>query len=355
MRVMLVVTDLDLGGAEAQVVALTCGLRRRGHELVVISMIDPVARTDELAACGVPWVSLRMRRGRPDPRALLRLRREIAVFRPDVIHSHMVHANLLSRLTRLLIPVPRLITTAHNTFEGGRLLDLGYRLTDRLTDLTTNVSEASTASFRQRGLVPSGRITTVVNGLDFGPFRRAAARRAELRSELGLTGFTWLSVGRLNPEKNFPNLFRAFRQLPAGTQLLLAGDGPERSRLEQELPPGARLLGRRTDIASLMAAADGFVLPSDVEGLPMVLLEAAAAGLPLVSTAVGGTGEIITDGLTGRLVPAADSEALSRAMLSVMELCSHDRQALADAGRQSVEERFGLEQVLDRWEELYAS
>src|SRR5690625_6824278 len=109
---MLVVTDLDLGGAEAQVVALTCGLRRRGHELVVISMIDPVARTDELAACGVPWVSLRMRRGRPAPRALLRLRREVAVFRPDGIHSHMVPANLLTRLTPLLVPAAALTQPA---------------------------------------------------------------------------------------------------------------------------------------------------------------------------------------------------------------------------------------------------
>ncbi len=348
------VTDLDLGGAEAQVVALAVGLAGRGHDVRVVSMIDPVARTGQLDEGGVPWVSLGMQRGAADPRGLLRLRRQVLEFRPDVVHAHMVHANLLSRLTRVLVRMPRLITTAHNTVEGGRALDLGYRFTDRLADLTTNVSDASVQSFRERGLVPGGRIITVINGLDFAPFRKANHDREEMRSRLGLRGFTWLAIGRLAPEKDFPNLLAAFRELPAGTELLIAGDGPERGLLERHLPHGARLLGRRTDVPGLMAAADGFVLSSLVEGLPMVLLEAAAAGLPVVSTDVGGTAEIISDGVTGKLVPAADSSALARAMLSVMEMPEQSRVKLAETGRSQVLERYGLERVLDRWEELYA-
>lgn len=354
MRVLLVVTDLDLGGAEAQVVALAGGLAQRGHRVRVVSMIDPAARTEQLDAAGVPWVSLGMRRGSADPRGLLRLRHQVTDFRPDVVHAHMVHANLLTRLTRLLVHMPRLITTAHNTVEGGRLLDLGYRLTDRLTDLTTNVSDVSVQAFRQRGLVPSGRIITVPNGLDFAPFEGARSRREQLREQLGLGGFTWLAVGRLAPEKDFLNLFRAFRQLPPDAELLLVGDGPQQPVLQAELPERARLLGRRNDVAELMAAADGFVLSSRVEGLPMVLLEAGAAGLPLVSTIAGGTQEIVQDFDNGRLVAAADSEALARAMLWVMELPVTRRAELAEAGRRSVRERYGLPGVLDRWEELYA-
>ena len=171
------------------------------------------------------------------------------MFRPDVIHSHMVHANLLSRLTRLLIPVPRLITTAHNTFEGGRLLDLGYRLTDRLTDLTTNVSEASTASFRQRGLVPSGRITTVANGLDRSVQAGSRqTRRAAQRA--GPTGFTWLSVGRLNGRRT--------SQPVQGVPAAAGGRAASGRRWTGAVParqelPSSQAAGAGMDIASLMA------------------------------------------------------------------------------------------------------
>ena len=353
MRILLVVTDLDLGGAEAQVVALACGLARRGHEVQLASLIDPVARTGELDAAAVPWHSLGMRRGLPDPRAIMRLARLIRNFRPDVVHSHMVHANILSRLTRLVTRMPRLITTAHNTVEGGRLLDLAYRMTDGLADLTTNVSDASVQSFLQRRLSKAGRIRAVENGLDLQPFETARASGPEKRDELGLTGFTWLAIGRLVPDKDFANLLAAHKQLPAGTELLIAGSGPLEAELRALAGEGVRLLGRRSDIPQLLAAADALVLSSTVEGLPMVLLEAAAAHLPVVSTDVGGTAQIVSDGETGILVPASNTPALARAMLRLMEMPAAERQQLADRAAERVKERYGLQQVLDRWEHIY--
>lgn len=355
MKILFVVTDLDLGGAEAQVVALACGLKRRGHAVEVASLLDPVARTGDLDAAGVPWHSLGMKRGSADPRAVFRLARIIRRFRPDAVHSHMVHANLLTRLTRLTVRMPRLITTAHNTREGGRLLELAYRVTDPLTDLTTNVSDASVQAYLDRRVSAPGRIITVVNGLDFSPFTEAAGAREQVRGELDLSGFTWLAVARLSPEKDFPNLLAAFRELPEGTELLIVGSGPERERLEAEAGPGVRFLGRRTDVPALMAAADAFVLPSQVEGLPMVLLEAAAAGLPVVSTDVGGVAEIVSDGVTGLLVPPADSGALAAAMLRLQEAPAEERGRLAAAARAHALATYDLDRVLDRWEELYVA
>lgn len=348
------VTDLDLGGAEAQVVTLACGFAARGHQVQVASLVDPVARTEQLAAAGVPWHSLGMRRGSADPRGIFRLGHLIREFRPDVVHSHMVHANLLTRLTRLTVRMPRLITTAHNTVEGGPLYDRAYRLTDRLTDLTTNVSHASVQAFIERGVAPAGRITFVANGLDLKAFQADEAAARRVREELGLSGFTWLAIGRLAPEKDFSNLLSAWSLLPPGNRLLIAGSGPEEQKLAAEAGPGVTFLGRRNDIPALMAAADALVMSSQVEGLPMVLLEAGAAGLPVVSTAVGGTAEIITDGETGKLVPARNHDALARAMLSMMELTVQEREQLAAAAKARIETEYGLESVLDRWEQLYA-
>lgn len=355
MNILYCVTDLDLGGAEAQVVTLATGMRARGHQVHVVSMLEPVARTGQLEAGDVSWSHLGMKRGVPDPRSIPRLARTVRMIRPDTVHSHMVHANILARLTRLTVNMPRLICTAHNTIEGGRAFDVAYRLTDRLADLTTNVSQASVDAFVQRGLAPAHRIRFVPNGLDLSASEPAPGDRARLRFELGLNGFVWLAVGRLVAEKDFPNMLEAWRLLPAGGSLLIAGDGPLRSELESQAVPGVTFLGRRNDIPALMAAADGFVMSSAIEGLPMVLLEAAAAGLPAVSTAVGGVGDIITDGHSGKLVPAHDPQALARAMLFVMDLPEADRLKLTENARQHVRASFGLDSVLDSWESIYAA
>lgn len=354
MKVLLVVTDLDLGGAETQVVTLACGLAARGHDVRVISLIDPVALTDQLDEASVPWLSLGMRRGSADPRGIVRLRNAILEFQPDVVHSHMVHANLLARVTRLTVRMPMLISTAHSMIEGGRLLDFGYRFTDRLANLTTNVSQSAVQAFIDRGLTSRRRINLVPNGLDFSLFEEARDQRKSKRQELGLDSFTWLAVGRLSVEKDYGNLLAAWKLLPEGSRLLFAGDGPDRERLQRLTSDGVTFLGRRSDIPALMAASDGFVLTSLFEGLPMVLLEAGAAGLPVVSTDVGGIPEIVTDSVTGKLVPARNPEALAHAMLWIMELTDGERRQLTDAARDNVQSRYALSSVLDRWEQIYA-
>lgn len=352
---MLVVTDLDLGGAEAQVVALACGLAARGHAVEVVSMLPPEARTGELAAAGVPWSDLGMIRGRPDPRGALRLRRAIRSFRPDVVHAHMVHANLLARLTRAIVRMPLLLTTAHNLREGGRAIDLAYRVTDALSDLTTNVSAGATDAYVARGAAPRHRIRTVPNGLDLAPYEQAALRREAARRELGWHSFTWLAIGRLTPEKDFANLLAALVLYGRPEdRVVIAGSGPELRALEAAADERTVFLGRRTDIPDLMAAADAFVLPSRVEGLPMVLLEAAAARLPVVATDVGGNSEVIRDFESGRLVPSRDPAALAGAMTWLRTLPAEERAAIAGRAHQAVASTYSMGSVLDLWEQIYA-
>src|SRR5262245_56954535 len=152
-------------------------MQRRGWSVAVVSMTPPVALWQELEANGIEVQCLGMRRGIPNPLAIMRLRRFLKQRRPDVLHSHMVHANLLARATRMLSRVPVVVCTAHSIRECGRFLELGYRYTDRLADLTTNVSQAGVDRYLQIGAVPSGRIRFVPNGLDLRRFSPNAAQR----------------------------------------------------------------------------------------------------------------------------------------------------------------------------------
>lgn len=362
-RVLLVSTSLMTAGAQVQVLLLASALKERGHAVAVASLRDPEAYQEAFARIGVPVTSLGMRRGVPDPRAIARLAGLVRRWRPDIVHSHMVHANLLARVTRLVSPMPVQISTAHNLTEGARWRDLAYRLTDPLCTLTTNVCRACVERFVAVGAVPRRKIVYLPNGLNTQAFDRDERARAELRRALEVDdAFVWLAVGRLDTQKDYPNLLRAVAALPepvGAVRVLVAGAGPELAALQAlaaglGLPPErVRFLGSRTDVPALMSAADGFVLSSAWEGLPMVLLEAAASRLPLVATDVGGNAEIVREDAGGLLVPAKDAAALAGALARVMALSPDERAAWGLASRRHVEEAFDIEAIVDRWEALY--
>lgn len=351
------------GGAETQVFLLARTLAFRGHHVHVVSMIEPEEYVAELADAGVGVTSLRMRRGAADVRGLWRLARVVRRERPQVVHGHMIHANLMARLARLLAWSPVLVSTAHNLVEGGRVHDLAYRITDPLTTLTTNVAQSAVDRFVRVGAVPKHRIRRMPNGLDVGSFDRDATVRARTRDALGAgERFLWLSVGRLDTQKDYGLLLRAVASAPApeqGRLVCIAGSGPLEKELAAEaarmgLADGTvRFLGARSDVRALLAAADGFVLSSAWEGLPMVLLEAAAASLPAVVTDVGGDAEVVLHERTGLVVPPHDPDALAAAMRHLETLSVAERAAWGDAARAHVVAEFDLDHVVDRWEALY--
>lgn len=429
-KMMFLLTGLNYAGAETQVVQLCRGFRERGCQIEVVSMLEPAAYLEELRAMGIPVHSLGMKKGVPDPRAIFRLRRLVAKLRPDIVHSHLVHANLLARVTRLFVRMPRLICTAHNRNEGGRLREFLYRLTDPLCDLTTNVSRDAVDRYIERRVVPARKIRYVPNGIDTAQFRRRTERpRAELRSrlarELGVSeeAFLWLAAGRLAPEKDYRTMLNAFalaiaapsataggtsaddvtvggataddvtaggataaeatagdenagdtnggdtnaaeapaanaaQCAPASPALLIAGIGPERAELEElcrslGIERQVHFLGMRRDIPELMAAADGYVMSSLWEGMPIVLLEAAASALPIVATDVGGNREVVRDGESGWLAAPDDPRQLCERMLALTALTPLARREMGERGRRYVEEHFELEVVLDQWADIY--
>ncbi len=361
MRLLYLITDLNLGGAESQVVQLAQRGRARGWAVMLVSMLPPRAFVAGLEQAGVEVAHLGMQRGVPDPRAILRLARRIRRWRPDVVHSHMVHANLLARLTRLIAPMPLLICTAHSILEGGRRRELAYRLTDPLCELTTHVSQAGAGRAVQVGAIPPGKVRVVPNGVDTTRFRPDPTARARLRRELELgEHFVWLAVGRFERPKDYPTMLKAFAmaQKQAESLLLIAGQGPllEECRLLARglnIEAAVRFLGVREDIPALMNAADAFLMSSLWEGMSLALLEAAASGLPVVATAVGGNGEVLPPAQKGYLVPPQDSNALCTAMLKLESLSPDERRSLGQGNRRYVEIHYDLERIVDIWERLY--
>ncbi|HEY7636597.1 MAG TPA: glycosyltransferase [Gemmatimonadales bacterium] len=363
MKVLFLSTSMGMGGADKQLLTAAEEMRNRGYQVLIVSLTPLGPMGLEARGLGIPTESLEMRRGVADPRGLVRLIRLVRRWRPDILHSHMVHANLMARALRLFARVPVMVSTIHSISDGGRLRMTAYRLTNGLVDHMTIVSEAAADRFINEGIVPRELLTVIPNGIDISRFQALPpGTREALRRSLGVKQeFVWLAVGRFVPAKDYPNMLRAFAQVAGrlpGTVLLLVGRGSlqaETEALAKSLGVGSqvRFLGVRQDVPELMSAADGYVLSSAWEGMPIVLLEAAAAALPIVATAVGGNEEVVRNGETGFLVAPGDDAALASAMVRLAGMAQGERRAMGERGREYVRTHYGLSRVVDRWEALY--
>ncbi len=294
-------------------------------------------------------------------RAYIGLRRLIREFAPDVVHSHMVHANLLARLVRLTTPIARLVCTAHTTDEGGRLRVLGYRLTARLADVSTNVSAEAVAAFEAKGAAAPGTMLAMPNGIDTKRFRPSDVARLELRKREAVheDEKVILAVGRLNEAKDYPNLFRAFADVLTRTgkvRLWVVGDGELRKDLELELArlgiaAKVRFLGVQSNVADWMNAADVFALSSAWEGFGLVVAEAMACEKVVVATDAGGVKEVLGD--CGYLVPTRNAVALGAALKEALQLPPEAARALGQRARERVVSQYSLENVVRRWCAIY--
>lgn len=358
----MIIPGLDrIGGAERQLFLLAKGLRQRGWQVSVVALSGIGGNAAaELTTHGVSFLSLGMRKGLADPRGWMRFHRWLLREHPDVVHSHLPHATWLARWSRVAAPVRVMIDTLHSSSTGTLGRKLGYRWSNWLPDKVTAVSRAVAETHLSAAMVGEGKITVLPNGVDVEEWRPDALVRATVRCGLGLEQeFLWFAAGRLEPVKDYPTLLRAMVEVPEQSRLVIAGAGPFESellRLSKELGLESRVkfLGFQPDVRRWMQAADGFVLSSRLEGLPMSLLEAAARAVPAVATDVPGTREAILDGQTGWLVSAGSVHALRDAMSLMMQTPLQERKAMGERARQHVLNRFSLEAVLGRWEDLYA-
>lgn len=365
---VILTTSLDFGGAETQLVRIATRLRQRGWEVLVVSMRLPCAFEAELAEAGIAVKTLAIQRSVSLPLAYLNMCSIIRRVRPVVVLSFMVHANILARLSRILSPMPRLVCSARSVTEqssrgGTRWRDLAYRLTDRLCDLTVQNSDAGRRRYVSVGATPASKIMVIPNGLDLSRFHPDAEARAAVRASLGVADdiFIWLAVGRLEEEKDYPLMLAAFavaaKQRKA--RLVVVGKGSQLGRLEQlaaelGIASAVTFYGVTKEVPGLMAAADAFVLSSLWEGLPNVLIEAAATALPAVTTDVGGSAEVVLHDETGMVVQGRAPKQLAQAMTHMMTLEPAKLKEFGTRARVYAERAYALDAVVDRWEAVLA-
>lgn len=359
--ICFLITSLCCGGAQMVLAKLVIDLRRRGWPIKIISMLAPDNKILQMLPLEVEVVSLDMHRGIPNPQAIIKLVKLLRTWRPYILHSHMVHANLLGRIVSLFVKIQVVVSTAHSINEGARWREIAYRVTDSLADVTTNVSKSAVEKFIDVGAVPRKRIRFIPNGMDTNEFAPNISIRKSFRNILKIRdAFVWVAVGRLDVEKDYESMIRAFSPLAIENRalLLIAGEGPLQSKLKElisslEIEPYVRLLGVRQDIPELMNAADAYVMSSLFEGLPMVLLEAAATSLPIVATEVGGNGEIVVKDRSGILIPSNDIASLTNAMMRVMNMTKDERSNMGCVGRDYIVKNYSHDKVIDLWEKLY--
>jgi glycosyltransferase involved in cell wall biosynthesis len=358
-------------GAEVQVAAMLAALKQFPDLELSALLLNGGRLSDELARSGIPvTVCDEARLG--IARLLAAVTVHLKKTRPQIVHSHRYKEHILGALAGRLSQHPLTIQTYHGLEENlpgwaGLKMGLYNRINAAVSRSTADgiVGVSSGITRVLEGRYPSADVRCIRNGIDVERVVPTLAR-SMTRAQLGIGPDTYLigTVGRLMPIKGFEYLIDAFARLarlagPKEKRLVIVGDGPLRAALEQcaerhGVSRAVTFLGTRTDVYNLMAAFDVFVLSSLYEGVPMVLLEAMAIGVPIVASCVGGVPEILEDGKHALLVPAKNAGALARG-IETLALNSALRTGMAGAARERVESRFSIEASAASVHEMYRS
>ena len=368
------ITKLAVGGAQLTVLELCRGVNRDLFEVVVLAGVEADEEgtlAPEFRAAGIDCIDIpSLRRGinpLKDIQAGIDLFRRFRTLRPAVVHTHSSKAGAIGRVAARLARVPVVVHTVHGwsfRLDGGSLSDraavIVERLLARLTTAIIVVSDVDRSAGLSHRIGAPGQYHLIRSGVQLDRFMEVASERAATEGHSASRAPVVGYVGRLAPQKDPATLIRAIallRDRGVEARLEIVGDGVLRPDLEGlveslGLQDRVTFLGVRRDVSVLMAGFDVFALPSLWEGLPRTLIEAIAAGVPVVATAVNGVPEVVVDGETGLLVQARDIFGMARALQEVAE-----RPDLAAARAAAGSLRigaFGSERMVSDVESLYA-
>ena len=344
------------------VLPLMRGIRARGHDVAAVVAEGPLnadVRAEGFRVLAAPFV----RRASPvaQVRAFVSLVALLRRERPDLVHGHMPISGFLARLAARAAGVPKVAYTCHGflfnqpaPWPRRAASFLMEWIAGRFTDIFLTVSEEEAGDARRLGIARGA--VAVGNGRDPALFHPDTTGRTRIRASLNVAAdrVVIVAVSRLVRHKGYPELLAAMRDV-AGAELWIVGARLQTDRgedlgpalAEAEARGNVRLLGYRTDIAVILAAADIFALPSHFEGLPMSVIEAMLAGLPVVATAIRGPREQVVDGVTGLLVPPATAAPLAAALNRLV--ADRDlRSAMGAAGRARALARYDEAVVVGR-------
>lgn len=354
---------LKVGGAE--VLAARQARQMRDQYRFIFVCLDELGELgQELRDEGFPVHVLERRPGL-DWRCVLRLAKILRQERADLLQPHQYTPFFYTIMARLLYRHPPIVFVEHGRHFPDyprRKRIIANRLLLERRDRVVSVGKAvKRALIANEGILPQ-RIRIIYNGIDLSAHQNGYHNREAIRREIGVGpgDLVVIQIARLDYLKDHATAIRTIARVvqrrPA-TRLVLVGDGPEREKIEtltreKKLEANVRLLGLRTDIGRLLPAADLFLLTSISEGIPLTVIEAMAAGLPVVATQVGGMPEVIEADQSGLLVPSGDDAALAEAVLRLAD-DPHLRRQLGLAGRARAYALFSETRMHSEYQRLY--
>ena len=352
MKIMLFITGLGMGGAEKVVCELADKLYESGQDVSIVYFFGEIVRRPKNKEISIYKVSLNYNLS--IFKALNTVIKLVDQIQPDVIHSHMFHANMMARFVKMLRKNIRVICSSHSNYEGGRLRMAMYRLTENLCDVHTNVSDNAAKALMKAGAVKNKKITTVYNGIETNKYKFDENIRADARKALSFDENlkVILTIGRIDTPKDYPTLLRAFkivREEQKNTVLIIVGDGPKRNEIENlaihlGIEKNVQFLGIRNDIPQLLNASDLFVSSSAWEGFGIAILEAMLCQKNIVATRTDGAIEL----LQSNLVEIGNPVELAK---NICNSLNSKRKNLIYLKAKS----FDWKYILTRWLNIYQS
>ena len=366
IRIAFCITELEPGGAEKCLVELVTRLDRRQFEPLVYCLGprprgNPRSLVDQLEEAATPVHCFGARRGLDAPGTLWRLRRQMRRDRPRIVQGFLFHANVLGTLAARLAGVPHIVTGIRVAERRGKHYQTLERLADRWVERHVCVSQGVKSFSHSHAGLPESKLVVIPNGVDVARFE--AATPCALDS-LGVTPGRRMivHVGRLDPQKGLDWLLqlmpRVFAELPQH-DLVLVGTGPQHDALvalanQLDIFQRVHFAGFCQDVPSILAACDALVLSSLWEGMPNVILEAMAAGKPVVATDVEGVAEALGPSAAEQIVSPRSPELFADKLIDLLK--NHDLAAkLGAANRQRAEHFFSLDAMVAAYSQLYHS
>jgi glycosyltransferase involved in cell wall biosynthesis len=364
LRVVHICEQMVIGGISSFLKDLLFAIKDKNFKFKIIYFYGESNCSEEIKRLGIGVNGIGMKKSlRLDPAGLIKLFRQLRQFNPDLFHCHGSYPLLATLLLRPFFRRVPVIFTFHGTFRAGeQKSDFIFRKALRRCSDIVVVSKAGATALRNFYKC-NASITVIYNGID--PYRMEVSKNFLKSRKKAFCGFTdeeriVLCIAQFNNNKDHKNLLLAFhkvKELFPQARLFLVGDGPLRKEVEDiinllSLHDVVKLGGLRSDIAELMAMADLLVLSSKSEGLPITLLEASAAGLPFIATAVGGVPEIYEAGVPCSIVPQGDPEALFGAISTFLD--DEDlRKNMGDEAKKAVRLHFKISSAAQKYAELY--
>ncbi|MDB5111063.1 MAG: glycosyl transferase [Mucilaginibacter sp.] len=359
MRILYLITGLRLGGAENQLLTLAHSMQLFGNKVLVVSMESGGVLANKLKEKNINVIELDIDGYRTLWSGYRKFKTVVKQFSPDIIHSHMIHANLFSRIFRLFNNGFKLICTAHNIREGNEMMMRGYWLTSAIPNWSTNVSKEAFEFFVKKKYFNAKKSSFIPNAIDTVFFNPDNFKVNLVRKQFNIPeeAYVFFSAGRLHEQKNYQMLLDAFEIVQRSIKqavLIIAGEGLLYDKLkERSITLGIQdktiFLGGRNDIPALMSMCDCFVLSSKFEGFGLVVGEAMAMQKPVVATDCGGVKEVM--GGFGMLVAVDDTRGLADAMLKTHQ-SPYSVNHLYSA-RKHIEDNYAVPFVINQWSQLY--